>query len=239
VTHVFHQAGQPGVRGSWGLQFDQYLLANVLATQRLLEAASRGGGDRFVNASSSSVYGLSSSFPTTEEQVPRPVSPYGVSKLAGEQLVNLYSYNHGLPTVALRYHTVFGPRQRPDMATHRLFESALSGTPFPVFSALDHIRDFTFVGDIVEANMKAAVAQVPSGATVNIAGGASITMRELLALIERISGRAITLEERTGQPGDVARTGGSIELAKRLLDWEPRTSIEEGLGRQWEWHRAR
>src|SRR4051794_21169049 len=156
IDVVFHQAGQPGVRLSWSDGFADYTSLNVLATQRLLEAAKRVGGTKIVYASSSSVYGNAAAYPTTENDLPRPHSPYGVTKLAAEHLCNLYASNWKLPTVSLRYFTVYGPRQRPDMATHRLLAATLSGTPFPLYGDGSAVRDFTYVDDAVAANLAAA-----------------------------------------------------------------------------------
>ncbi len=185
VGVIFHQAGQPGVRRSWADQFSTYTRDNILATQRLLDAARRCEIDRFVYASSSSVYGDNPEFPFTEQALPAPKSPYGVTKLAGEHLASLYAANFGVPTVALRYFTVYGPRQRPDMATHRLIESALHGTPFRLLGDGLQERDFTFVDDVVEANILAATKSVEPGAVLNIGGGSWVSM---LDLIDRIGG---------------------------------------------------
>jgi UDP-glucuronate 4-epimerase len=240
VDTVFHLAGQPGVRKSWGKDFSEYVVANVLATQALLEACTRRELRRFMYASSSSVYGNSQSFPAREDGPTGPMSPYGVTKLAGEHMVSLYAKNLGVPTVSLRYHTVYGPRQRPDMAIHRLFEAALHGDPFPLYSAADNVRDFTFVLDVVEATVAAMSSPlVGSGEVINVSGGASVTMTEVIRLVEQISRRPVPVQTHGKQPGDVERTGGDIGVARELLGWKPQTPIEAGLVAQWDWHRSR
>lgn len=242
VDVVFHQAAQPGVRLSWSDGFPDYVSHNVLATQRLLEAAKAAGPGirRVVYASSSSVYGNAAAYPTRETDVPAPHSPYGVTKLAGEHLCSLYAANWGVPTVSLRYFTVYGPRQRPDMATHRLVEAALTGEPFPLYGDGSHVRDFTFVGDVVAANLAAAEApNAAPGTVVNVAGGGSIAMRDLIAIVEDEAGAPVHLDRRPEQPGDVRRTGGSVDAAREVLGWEPTVDVREGVRRQVAWHRAR
>ena len=236
---VFHQAGQPGVRLSWSDGFGAYVQHNVLATQRLLEGCRSAGPSRFVYASSSSVYGNAARYPTTEDDLPRPHSPYGVTKLAAEQLCGLYAANWGLPTVSLRYFTVFGPRQRPDMAMHRFVEAALSGARLPLFGDGEQVRDFTFVQDVVRANVAAAEADVAPGTVVNVAGGGSITVNQLLALLSELTGEQIEVERLPEQPGDVRATGGRIDRAAALLGWRPETDVASGLAQQVAWHRAR
>jgi nucleoside-diphosphate-sugar epimerase len=239
VDVVFHQAAQAGVRLSWADGFADYNGHNILATQRLLEGAKAANVARVVYASSSSVYGNAPAYPTTEDDLPRPHSPYGVTKLAAEHLCNLYAANWGVSTVSLRYFTVYGPRQRPDMAFHRLIEAGLGGTAFPLFGDGSAVRDFTFVGDVVEANLAAAAADCAPGTVVNIAGGGSTTMTDLLALADDVIGQPVTVDRRPPQAGDVERTGGSIERAQRLLGWEPRTSLRDGFAAQVAWHRGR
>jgi len=229
IEVVFHLAGQPGVRASWGQEFDIYLQSNIAATQKLLEAARAVGVRRVVYASSSSVYGDRAAFPTREDLSPSPRSPYGVTKLAGEHLAVLYAQNYGLETISLRYHTVYGPRQRPDMATDRLIKCALTGDIFTIFGALDYIRDFTFVSDIVDATIRAGVSSEARGTVLNVAGGSSITMRALIELIEGATGNAINVEDRGPIAGDVKRTGGDISLAQRVLGWTPQVTLAEGI----------
>jgi nucleoside-diphosphate-sugar epimerase len=239
VDVVFHQAAQAGVRLSWSDGFADYDGHNILATQRLLEGVKRAGGTKVVYASSSSVYGNAASYPTDEDDLPQPHSPYGVTKLAAEHLCNLYAANWNVPTVSLRYFTVYGPRQRPDMAIHRLLAAALSGASFPLYGDGSAVRDFTYVDDVVSANLAAADHDCPPGTVVNIAGGSSITMSELLALAADVVGEAPTIDRQPSQPGDVARTGGTIDRARRLLDWKPATDLRRGLTAQTAWHRAR
>lgn len=237
VDVVFHQAGQPGVRASWAAGFADYVGHNVLATQRLLEAAREAPLSRFIYASSSSVYGRAIRYPTTESDVPAPDSPYGVTKLAGEHLVTLYARNFGVPTVALRYFTVYGPRQRPDMAIHRLIEAGRAGTPFPLYGDGGHVRDFTFVGDVVRANLLASSSAVAPGSVLNVAGGGSVEMRDLIAQVGELLGSPVRVDRLPAQPGDVLQTGGDITAASGTLDWKPETTLSDGLARQVAWHR--
>jgi UDP-glucuronate 4-epimerase len=240
VDAVVHLAGQPGVRSSWGAGFAQYVDRNVHATQRLLEAARDRPLRRFVYASSSSVYGAAERHPTHEDDLPRPVSPYGVTKLAAEHLCSLYGTSFGVPTVSLRYFTVFGPRQRPDMAMHRMIAAALAGTSFPLYGDGSAVRDFTYVEDVVEANVRAILRDVPPGTVLNIGGGSGgVTMREVIALVEDVAGRRLRLDRRAAATGDPARTGADITRARSLLGWSPRTDVETGLRRQVEWHSGR
>ena len=234
---IFHLAGQPGVRLSWADGFGQYVQRNVVATQRLLEAVKTTKAGRVVYASSSSIYGNTDEYPTTEACIPAPYSPYGVTKLAGEHLCGLYSANWGVATIALRYFTVYGPRQRPDMGINRFLNAAGRGVPVPLFGDGEQVRDFTFVNDVVAANMAAAQADVAPGTFMNIAGGGSISVNGLLAIVESVVGRPIQIERLPAQPGDVRATGGSIERAQKLLDWQPQTSIEQGVAAQWDWQR--
>ena len=239
-TSCSTRAGQPGVRLSGSDGFSAYVEQNVLVTQRLLEAAKGSPSlQRFVFASSSSVYGNVASFPTTEEQVPSPHSPYGVTKLAAEHLCGLYAANWGVPTVALRYFTVYGPRQRPDMAIHRLIESALTQTPFLLYGDGPAVRDFTYVGDVVAATVAAAHAPVSPGTVANVAGGGSCSMAELIEMTQEVVGLEIPLDRGPTQAGDVERTGGSIEAAARLLGWKPEVTLREGVEAQAAWHRSR
>lgn len=239
VDVVFHQAGQPGVRLSWSSGFQAYVDHNILVTQRLLEALKESAVRRLVFASSSSVYGNAPSYPTPESALPRPHSPYGVTKLAAENLCVLYGANWDVPTVALRYFTVYGPRQRPDMALHRFIESALDGREIPVFGTGDQVRDFSFVADVVGANLAAATAEVPPGTVVNVAGGSPVTVNELIALLSELLGRSIPVRRLPPQPGDVERTGASTARAQELLGWRPRTDLRTGLAQQVAWHLAR
>jgi nucleoside-diphosphate-sugar epimerase len=239
VDVVFHQSAQAGVRLSWSDGFADYAGHNILVTQRLLEAVKRSGNTKIVYASSSSVYGNAVAYPTTEDDLPRPHSPYGVTKLAAEHLCNLYAANWNVATVSLRYFTVYGPRQRPDMAIHRLLAAALAGASFPLYGDGSAVRDFTYVDDVVRANIAAADHDCAPGTVVNIAGGASITMSDLLALAGEVAGQGAAIERQPQQPGDVARTGGTTERARELLGWQPSTDLRTGLSAQAAWHRAR
>ena len=239
VEVVYHLAAQPGVRSSWQDGFATYVQNNVLVTQRLLEAARNSAVRRFVYASSSSVYGRAASYPTTEDAPTRPFSPYGVTKLAAEHLCSLYADNWGVPTVSLRYFTVYGPRQRPDMAMNKFISAALDGREIPVYGDGEQLRDFTFVEDVVAANLAAGnSADVPPGSVINVAGGGSITVNELIELLQTTVGRPVRRAEQPSQPGDVRQTGGTIELAGRLIGWQPQVSVAEGLARQVAWQQS-
>jgi UDP-glucuronate 4-epimerase len=240
VGVVHHQAAEPGVRRSWTSGFDTYERCNITATQRLLEAVRRADRPpRIVLASSSSVYGNARHFPVRETDLPAPHSPYGVTKLAAEHLCGLYAANHGVDAISLRYFTVYGPRQRPDMAHHRLIEAALDQTPFPLYGDGSHVRDFTFVGDVVRANLLAATAEVDPATVVNICAGGSTVMRDLIEAVGDAVGKAVPVDQQPEQPGDVRRTGGSNELARTLLGWTPETTLADGIAQQVDWHRRR
>lgn len=238
VTHILHLAAQPGVRASWE-RFDEYVTNNILATKRLLDAAVQSGVARLVYASSSSVYGDAPEYPTTEGAPLRPRSPYGVTKLAAEQLCIAYSENHNLSTVSLRYFTVYGPRQRPDMATFRLIEAARNGTSFPLYGDGQQIRDFTFVSDVARANAAALVADVAPGSVYNIAGGDSCSMLQLIETVQDVVGKPIRLDRYAKQAGDVIRTGGGTAKAALELGWEATTTVREGVSAQAHWHSNR
>jgi nucleoside-diphosphate-sugar epimerase len=235
---VFHLSAQAGVRLSWAEGFEEYASHNVLATQRLLEACIRAGIPRLVYASSSSVYGQALRYPTAEDDLPAPHSPYGVTKLAGEHLCALYAANWGVPAVALRYFTVYGPRQRPDMAIHRILEAGLDGTRFPLHGDGSAVRDFTFVDDVVAATLAAADGDLEPGVVLNVAGGTEVAMKELLELAAEALGVEIAVEHRPPASGDVDRTGGTTDRAGALLGWAPTVGLVEGLARQAAWHRA-
>jgi UDP-glucuronate 4-epimerase len=235
---VIHQAGQPGVRPSWGDQFVDYVGHNIVATQRLLEAARSAAVQRFVYASSSSIYGNAASFPTTETTLPRPFSPYGMTKLAGEHLCVLYAENWGLSTVVLRYFTVYGPRQRPDMAFHRFITAALEGREIEVYGDGEQRRDFTYVGDVVRANLLATQRPLPSGCVLNIAGGSYATVNMVLNQIAELVGEEVRVRHVGIQAGDVEETRADCRLARLLLGWNPTVQLSEGLAHQVRWHSA-
>jgi len=234
VEVVWHLAAQAGVRSSWGDAFDDYTSININATQRLLEAARGRSFRRFVFASSSSVYGDAPVFPMPEDGPLRPISPYGVTKLAGEMLVRLYSVVHGLPAVSLRYFTVYGPRQRPDMGFHRFFRAILSGEPVPVYGDGRQTRDFTFVSDVVEANLLAA-DRGETGAVYNISGGGRVSVLEVIAKIGQAVGRVAVLDHRGKQSGDPLHTGGDNFRAREALGFRPRVGLDEGIAEMAVW----
>ncbi len=237
VDWVFHQAAQAGVRSSWGADFRIYSDNNVYATQRLLEACRSTSLSKFVYASSSSVYGDTTDLPMRETSMPRPVSPYGVSKLAAEHLVWLYFKNFGLPTVSLRYFTVYGPRQRPDMAFHRFINSVIDDRPIVLYGDGEQSRDFTFVGDIVAANVAAAASDAV-GAVYNLGGGSRTTVNEVIATIGRLVGREPRVDRRDVQKGDVKHTAADTSAARREIAFAPKVPLVEGLERQVAWQRS-
>jgi len=234
---VYHLAGQPGVRPSWGSQFDRYVRDNVIATQRLLEALKEVPIKRFVFAGSSSVYGDAERLPTKETALPRPVSPYGVTKLAAEHLTLLYFKNFGMPAVSVRYFTVYGPRQRPDMAFSRFMQAITAGEEIEVFGDGEQTREFTYVSDAVAGTIKASAADV-AGQIFNLGGGSRVTVNQVLATLEEISGLTVRRRQLPAAPGDPRHTGASINLARERLGWEPRVPLAQGLAKQWEWFRA-
>lgn len=234
---IFHLAAEPGVRSSWGQRFERYVQNNVVATQHLLEALHEQPRRRFVYASSSSVYGDATSFPTAEDEVTRPLSPYGMTKLGGEQLCHIYHQNHGIDAVALRYFTVFGPRQRPDMAFNIFCRAALRDEPLVVFGDGNQSRDFTFVSDVVAATRAAAEPAAPSGGVYNIGGGTPATLREALGLIGDFVGRPLRVTYRDREHGDVRDTAADTTRARQDLGFAPETSLPDGLHAEFEWVR--
>lgn len=234
VETVFHLAAQPGVRGSFGASFGRYVHDNILATQRLLEASSGAGVGVFVYASSSSVYGNSLSYPTSEEARRAPISPYGLTKLATEELAGVYGRLDGLSTVGLRYFTAYGPRQRPDMAFSRFLSSALAAEPVKVLGDGSQLRDFTYVDDVVEGTI-AAARRGASGAVYNIGGGTQVRLLDALRIIEDALDLSIEIEHLSGARGDVRRTCSDPRRAASDLGFTPRVSLDEGLPRQVEW----
>jgi nucleoside-diphosphate-sugar epimerase len=236
VDVVFHQAAQAGVRASWGKSFTIYTHNNIDVTQKLLEWYKDHPVKKFVYASSSSVYG-DTSLPMTETATPQPVSPYGVSKLAAEHLCYLYWKNYGVPTISLRYFTVYGPRQRPDMAINKFMHAITSGKSIVRYGDGSQTRDFTYVDDIVSANLLAAGSTF-KGEVFNIGGGNRITLANLIALIESVTGKKAKIHMDSLQKGDVTDTWASTEKAKSKLHWKPRIDIQQGLKNYWEWMKA-
>jgi nucleoside-diphosphate-sugar epimerase len=234
VTHVFHLAAQAGVRKSWGRDFQIYTTNNVDATQILLEAMVGRPVEKLVYASSSSVYGDNTPIPMHEQALPRPLSPYGVTKLAAEQLCHLYVANHGVPATAVRYFTVYGPRQRPDMGFHRFLKSAINGVPITIYGDGEQTRDFTFVGDAVAATILAAERGVP-GRAYNIGGGSRVSINHVLDLIGEISGRPIQIRREPAQKGDMRDTYADTSLARADLGFSPKTSLKDGLTAEYNW----
>jgi UDP-glucuronate 4-epimerase len=230
---VFHLAGQPGVRASWGASFQLYLRRNVLATQRLFEAAA-DAGVRVVFASSSSVYGDAERYPTAEDVTPQPISPYGITKLACEHLAVAVGRARGLESVSLRYFTVYGPRQRPDMAFTAMLEALARGETFRLFGDGSAARSFTYVGDAVAATI-AAMERGRAGGIYNVGGGDEATMNEAIELAERISGRKLDVERTGAAAGDVRRTKADVTKAVEELEWAPQTDLEAGMQTQWQW----
>lgn len=235
VSVVFHLAAVPGVRQSWGGRFGSYVASNLMGTQRLLETCDRSDVRRLVVASSSSVYGQAERLPTPEDSATRPMSPYGVSKLAAEQLALAYARRRGAGTsvVALRYFTLYGPGQRPDMLVGRLLRAALSGAAAPLYGDGLQARDFTFVGDAVAATMAAARA-ADRAEVVNVGTGVSTSVLELVALVEEVTGLPVPLRPAGGQAGDVDRTQACLARAGRLLGYQPQVDLRSGLARQLE-----
>ena len=234
-THVFHLAAQAGVRKSWGRDFAIYTGNNIEATQALLEAAvGMPSLERFVYSSSSSVYGDLVAMPMREDALPQPVSPYGVSKLAAEQLCYLYFANYGIPAVSLRYFTVYGPRQRPDMGFHKFLRATILGEPIAVYGDGDQTRDFTFVSDAVSANVLAATRGVP-GRVYNIGGGSRVSVNDVLGIIERVAGRRPRVTIDPVQKGDMRHTYADTSRAQADLGYAPTVGLEEGLAAEYQW----
>jgi UDP-glucose 4-epimerase len=237
VDYVFHQAAQPGVRSSWGREFVAYTHNNILATQKLLEASKNSAIKKFVYASSSSVYGDTNDLPMRETGMTRPVSPYGVSKLSAEQLCYLYWKEFRVPTVSLRYFTVYGPRQRPDMFFHILMRAHVGGKEIPIYDDGKQSRDFTFCSDIVEGNL-AAAAYPGAGEVFNLGGGSRTTVEEVVGIVEKISGRKPRLKMLARQQGDVRHTAAEITQAEAKLGFRPRVKLYDGLVQEWDWLRS-
>ncbi|GAB4542560.1 MAG: NAD-dependent epimerase/dehydratase family protein [Pleurocapsa sp.] len=236
VAVVYHQAAQAGVRASWGEGFLSYTERNINATQIILEAAKQVKTvQRIVYASSSSIYGNAETMPTPETICPQPVSPYGITKLAAERLCWLYHQNFDVPATALRYFTVYGPRQRPDMAFHKFFKAAIQGDAIAIYGDGQQTRDFTFVSDAVAANIAAGEVPEAIGEAFNIGGGSRVVLTDVLATMEEIIGRPIRQEYVARATGDARHTSADVSKAKSLLGYDPQVSLKEGLTKEWEW----
>jgi len=234
VEVVFHLAGQPGVRSSWGKEFNRYTENNIMATQLLLEAAKDIKPAKFVYASTSSVYGDTDDLPMREDGGTRPVSPYGATKLAAEHLCHLYYKAFGVPTVALRFFTVYGPRQRPDMFFHIFMRALLRGDEVPLYDDGEQTRDFTYCGDIVDGLLGAAVYP-GQGEVFNLGGGSQVSLLHAIALAEKVSGRTARLKRYDRQMGDVRHTAARLDQAKSKLGYAPKVGLEAGLAAEWQW----
>jgi nucleoside-diphosphate-sugar epimerase len=230
VECVFHLAAQPGVRASWGKSFSHYVKDNIVATQRLLEAVKQQSITKFVYASSSSIYGDSERMPTPEDTLPNPVSPYGATKLAGENLCNVYFKNYTVPVVSLRYFTVYGPRQRPDMAFNIFISRISRGEEIELYGDGEQRRDFTFVGDTVAANLLASGAS--PGETYNVGSGRTYGMNEVISAIESMVGKKAKIKRSGKALGDVRNTAADITKITRDLGYRPSTTLSEGLKKQ-------
>ncbi|HIK33269.1 MAG TPA: GDP-mannose 4,6-dehydratase [Oscillatoriales cyanobacterium M59_W2019_021] len=236
VEVVYHQAAQAGVRASWGTGFRSYTERNINATQVMLEAAKNASSlKRFVFASTSSVYGNAETFPTSEAICPQPVSPYGITKLAAERLCLLYFQNFGVPVAGLRYFTVYGPRQRPDMAFHKFFKAVLNDEAIDIYGDGQQTRDFTFISDAVAANLAAAVAPDAPGEVFNVGGGSRVVLTEIIDTMEEIVGQPIKRNYGEAARGDARHTSADVSKANRILGYQPQVKLKEGLSREWEW----
>ncbi|MEG3435678.1 NAD-dependent epimerase/dehydratase family protein [Pannus brasiliensis CCIBt3594] len=236
VDVIFHQAAQAGVRASWGEGFRNYTERNINATQIILEAAKETPSlKRMVFASTSSVYGNAETMPTPETICPQPVSPYGITKLAAERLCWLYQQNFNVPVTALRYFTVYGPRQRPDMAFHKFFKAAIADEPIGIYGDGQQTRDFTFVSDAVAANLAAAEVPEAIGEVFNIGGGSRVVLTDVLDTMEKVIGKPIKRLHQETARGDARHTSADVTKAKTILGYNPRVPLAEGLAREWEW----
>ena len=236
VDVVYHQAAQAGVRSSWGKGFYDYTERNINATQIILEAAKEVNSiKRFVYASSSSVYGNAQKMPTSETIPPVPVSPYGITKLAAERMCLLYYQNFNVPITALRYFTVYGPRQRPDMAFHKFFKAVIRDEAISIYGDGQQTRDFTFVSDVVAANLAAGSVPEAIGEVFNIGGGSRVNLMDVLAIIEKITKQPLKKEFVAKARGDARHTSADISKAREILGYQPKISLSEGLAKEWEW----
>ena len=239
VDVVYHQAAQAGVRPSWGKGFLDYTERNINSTQIILEAAIDAPNlKRFVYASTSSIYGDAETFPTPETVCPQPVSPYGITKLAAERLGKLYHQNFGVPCVYLRYFTVYGPRQRPDMAFHKFFKWILQDQPISIYGDGQQTRDFTFISDAVAANLLAAIVPLAVGEVFNIGGGSRVVLAEVINIMEGIVGRPIKKNFVEKARGDARHTSADVSKARKILGYQPQVSLTEGLRQEWEWMKS-
>lgn len=240
ANSIFHLAAQAGVRASWGDDFSIYTGNNIYATQRVLEAAKseavRSTLKKVVYASSSSVYGSAETLPTLETMLPAPISPYGVSKLAAEHLMVLYSKEFNVPTASVRYFTVYGPRQRPDMAFHRFIKRGLTGETLEIYGDGEQSRDFTFISDAVEATIAAADTAVPA-LVCNIGGGSRVTVNQVLKTISDILGKQLDVKYLDRQKGDARHTAADTGLAAKAIGYAPKVSLEDGLRAEVSWMR--
>jgi nucleoside-diphosphate-sugar epimerase len=234
IEVVFHQAAQAGVRTSWGNNFEVYLRNNIEATQKLLEACKEKPLKKLIFASSSSVYGDNQDFPMREESYPQPISPYGVSKSASEELCYLYFKSYGVPVISLRYFTVYGPRQRPDMAFHKFIKALLTGEEIAVYGDGKQTRDFTYISDIVDANISAMESDF-AGMVFNIGGGSRISLSEAIGLLEQITGKKANLKYNQKSRGDMKDTAADISRAQKHLNYKPKFILKEGLKKEVEW----
>lgn len=237
IDAAIHLSAQAGVRRSWGDDFEVYTANNILATQRLLEGAKAVGLGRLVYAGSSSVYGDTDDLPMRETSVCRPVSPYGVSKLAAEHLCRLYHTNFGLNTVSLRYFTVYGPRQRPDMAFHRFIRALMEGGTIRLFGDGEQTRDFTFVGDIVQATVDAALSSMAAGEVFNLGGGSRVSVNQVIERLEQLVGQKAKVERQKVAKGDVRHTEADTSRARQVLGFAPHTNLDQGLAAEVGWVR--
>ncbi|MDZ4132543.1 MAG: NAD-dependent epimerase/dehydratase family protein, partial [Dethiobacteria bacterium] len=235
IQWIFHQAAQAGVRASWGTEFAHYTHHNVLGTQRLLEWARHVKPERLVYASSSSVYGAVTKLPMHEEDLPRPMSPYGVTKLAAEHLCNLYYQNFAVPTVSLRYFTVYGPGQRPDMAFHRFIRAIRNGQEIVVYGSGEQTRDFTYIDDIVAANLAAASTSGAAGWVYNIGGGSCISVNGVLEILGRLTGKVVRVRHEEVQAGDPPHTYADTARAQNELGFRPQVELSDGLAHMVKW----
>ncbi len=239
VDLVFHQAAQAGVRASWGSDFAYYTHHNVLGTQRMLEWAKRVKPEKFVYASSSSVYGNTDKLPMHEDDLPKPISPYGVTKLAAEHLCNLYHHNFKVPAISLRYFTVYGPGQRPDMAFNRFIRAVRAGEELVIYGSGEQTRDFTYIDDIVRANYAAATAKGVEGRVYNIGGGSRISINGVLEILRTLLKNEIMVRYEPVQAGDPPHTYADSGRARRELGFKPQTTLEDGLQKMVEWFSGR